>query len=108
LSGVSEAWSSDHRPVGIFVAAGPHVARAGDLDELHLYDICPTSLALLGAGVPTDLDGRVATEVIDERWLGERPVRTGGSTSERATESDYSADEAAAVAEHLKDLGYIE
>lgn len=108
LSGVTEAWSSDHRPLGILVAAGPRIARAGTLDELHLYDLCPTSLALLDAAVPDDLDGRVASELIDDRWVADHPIRTGSSTAERATGSDYSADEAAAVAEHLKDLGYIE
>ncbi|MQB01615.1 MAG: hypothetical protein GEU78_15220 [Actinobacteria bacterium] len=108
LSGVSEPWSSDHRPTGILVAAGPHIARAGSIDALHLYDICPTVLALIESDVPADLDGRVATEVIDEGWLNDHPVRTGGSTSPRASEPGYSGDEAAAVAEHLRDLGYIE
>jgi hypothetical protein len=65
-------------------------------------------LALLGSEIPADLDGRVATELIDRAWLTAHPVRSGGSTSTRATDPDYSEDEAAAVAEHLKDLGYIE
>ena len=108
LSGVSEAWSSDHRPVGLLAAAGPRIRPAGRVDELHLYDVLPTALAALGLEVPGDMDGRVATEVIDERWLSEHPVTTGDSTAARRTESDYSDEEAAAVAEHLKDLGYIE
>ena len=107
LSGVTEAWSSDHRPVGIFVAAGPRLAR-GSLDELHLYDITPTALALVGAGIPPDLDGRVVTEAIEGDWLARNPVRTGDSSAQRSVDADYSDEEAAAVAEHLKDLGYIE
>ena len=107
LSGVTEAWSSDHRPVGIFVGAGPRFAH-GSADGFHLFDITPTSLALLGHEVPPDLDGRVATEALDARWLEANPVKTGSSSAARAVDADYSDEEAAAVAEHLKDLGYIE
>jgi predicted AlkP superfamily phosphohydrolase/phosphomutase len=107
LSGVTEAWSSDHRPIGIFVAAGPRIEQ-GSLGELHLYDITPTVLALVGAEVPADLDGRVVTEAVTPDWLARNPVRTGDSSAQRSVDADYSDEEAAAVAEHLKDLGYIE
>jgi predicted AlkP superfamily phosphohydrolase/phosphomutase len=107
LSGVNEAWSSDHRPVGIFVAAGPRIAR-GEAHELSLYDVCPTALALLEQAVPDNLDGRVATEVLEAGWLEQHPVESGGPAGERAAGGEYSDDEAAAVAAHLKDLGYID
>jgi arylsulfatase A-like enzyme len=107
LAGVDEAWSSDHRPLGIFVAAGSHI-RAGSPTELHLFDVCPTVLALLGAPVPQGIDGRVATEVIDPTWLENNPVRSAAPVAERASAGEYSDEEAAAVAAHLKDLGYIE
>jgi hypothetical protein len=35
-------------------------------------------------------------------------VRTSAAADERAGEGTYSEEEAAAVAAHLKDLGYIE
>jgi predicted AlkP superfamily phosphohydrolase/phosphomutase len=110
LSGVQEAWSSDHRPVGILAAAGPRIAR-GTSEELSLMDVCATSLALLEQEVPSDLDGRVADEILDRGFLADHPVRTGGSSAGRGPEGntdEYSAEEAAAVAAHLKDLGYIE
>lgn len=107
LAGVHEAWSADHRPLGIFVAAGPRIA-GGRSEELDLYDVCPTALALLGQPVPADLDGRAATETIDSAWLGAHPLVVAGASAPRASGGEYSADEAAAVAAHLKDLGYIE
>lgn len=107
LAGVEEPWSADHRPLGIFAAAGPRIAR-GTTPELSLHDVCPTALALAGARVPEGLDGRTATEAIDPRWLEHNPVRTGAPPQERAAGGEYSDDEAAAVASHLKDLGYIE
>lgn len=107
LSGVDEAWSSDHRPVGIFVGAGPNLAH-GSTPELSLYDVCPTALALLGKEIPEGLDGRAAEIAISRSFLESNPVTIGGPAGERSLESSYSDDEAAAVAEHLKDLGYIE
>ena len=110
LSGVNEPWSSDHRPLGIFVGAGPHIAR-GSSRELSLYDVCPSALALLEQAVPAGLDGRAATESFEPSWLAEHPVTsTSRSTNAGATSAagEFSEDEAAAVTSHLKDLGYIE
>ncbi len=107
LAGVQEPWSADHRPLGILVAAGPRIAT-GAADELSLYDVCPTALALLEQAVPEGLDGRVATGVIEPRWLRDHPVRTSGGPGGRDEAGQYSDEEAAAVAAHLKDLGYIE
>ena len=107
LAGVRETWSSDHRPLGIFVAAGPDIER-GSSSELQLQDVCPTSLALLESAVPTDLNGKVADEAL-AGFLAAHPVTTGTAGGREATVADtYSEEEAAAVAEHLKDLGYIE
>jgi hypothetical protein len=107
LAGVEEAWSADHRPLGIFVASGPRIAP-GAAEELSLYDVCPTALALLEAPIPRGLDGRAVTEALDAAFLAVHPVRIGATASERETGGEYSDEEAAAVASHLKDLGYIE
>lgn len=107
LAGVEEPWSSDHRPLGIFVAAGPRMG-AGTHSELDLYDVCPTALALLEQHVPDDLDGDVARAALDPDWLERHPVVEVPAAVDRAGGGDYSDEEAAAVAAHLKDLGYIE
>jgi hypothetical protein len=91
----------------MFVAAGPRIAK-GAAPELSLYDVCPTALTLLEHAVPQGLDGRVATDAIDPGWLRNHPVTTSSETRGRAEGGDYSEEEAAAVAAHLKDLGYIE
>jgi predicted AlkP superfamily phosphohydrolase/phosphomutase len=107
LAGVHAAWSSDHRPLGVFVAAGAHVA-SGQAQELSLYDVCPTALALLEQEIPAGLDGRAVDEALDGSFLAAHPVRTGAAVATRAAEPEYSDAEAAAVAQHLKELGYIE
>jgi predicted AlkP superfamily phosphohydrolase/phosphomutase len=107
LAGVETSWSSDHRPLGVFVAAGTHV-RSGQVDELSLYDVCPTALALLERTIPDGLDGRAAEEALSESFLAAHPVRSGAAVAARAPEPEYSDADAAAVAQHLKELGYIE
>lgn len=122
LAGVDAAWSSDHRPLGVFAARGPHIAP-GSAEGLSLMDVCPTTLALLGQVVPGGLDGRVVSEALSPGFLQSNPVRmdpapraratpASGSDATRPPGSDadpgYSDEEAAAVAEHLRDLGYIE
>ena len=72
LAGVDVAWSSDHRPVGIFVAAGPHLKTARPAG-LNLFDLCPTSLALLAQQVPDGLDGRAAESVLSRELPGRAP-----------------------------------
>ncbi|MDQ3661565.1 MAG: hypothetical protein M3454_10990, partial [Actinomycetota bacterium] len=107
LAGVKEAWSSEHRPLGIFVGAGPRLSE-GRSEELSLLDVCPTALALLEKAVPAGLDGRAVTEAFDADWLSSHPVSSVEAAATRGTVGDYSEEEAAAVAAHLKDLGYIE
>ncbi|HEX2235236.1 MAG TPA: alkaline phosphatase family protein [Actinomycetota bacterium] len=107
LPGVREAWSSDHRPEGVFVAAGPRIAR-GAATTLSLVDVCPTCVALLEAAVPAGLDGAVAEAALDPAFLARHPVRTDAARTRAPAAGDLPEDEAAAVASHLRDLGYIE
>ena len=107
LAGVQASWSSDHRPIGILVGAGPRFA-SGRGDTADLYDVAPTTLALLEQGIPEGLDGNVATAALDPGFLAAHPLRTLDAAAARTGEGTYSEEEAAAVAAHLKDLGYIE
>ena len=114
LAGVEVAWSSDHRPQGVLAAGGPRVA-AGRAERLDLFDLCPTVLALLGESIPEGLDGRARPELIAPSFLRRNPLRysparSGAPSGDRLAQGSdqYSAEEAEAVASHLKDLGYIE
>lgn len=107
LAGVGEAWSSDHRPEGILVAGGPRVAGTPS-QPLSLYDLAPLMLSLLAQRVPQGLDGTLPRKLISPSFLGKNPVRLGSSVGERAAEGGFSPEEAESVAEHLRDLGYID
>jgi predicted AlkP superfamily phosphohydrolase/phosphomutase len=106
LAGVSEPWSADHRPTGVFVAAGREIVSGSS--DISIYDIAPTMLALLEQPVPKGLDGGVVEAALSPEWLRAHPLSTTAASGARAGGGEYSEDEALAVAEHLRGLGYIE
>lgn len=107
LAGVGEAWSSDHRPEGVFVAGGPRIG-SGDSSPLSLYDVAPLTLALLEQEIPGGLDGKVPQQVLGKKFLDSHPPIIGPQRDVRSAAGGFSDEEASAVADHLKDLGYIE
>jgi predicted AlkP superfamily phosphohydrolase/phosphomutase len=104
-----------HHIEGIFVAAGPQVIHHDQpLEELDIVDVAPTVLYLMGLPVPEDMDGRVATEIIDPQQLAQRPVALDHPHGRWPTEGearylvDDAADEDEVVRERLRALGYFE
>lgn len=96
--------SSSHRMNGIFVASGAGIKNVGEFSKASLIDLAPTILHLMGLPVPTDMDGRVLTEALEDS----RAVAYGGTSEGSMTTRDgYSEEEEKEVIERLADLGYI-
>lgn len=51
---------SDHRNPGVFIAYGPHVAPSRGMHMLSVFDIAPTTLALLGLPKSVEMPGNLA------------------------------------------------
>lgn len=94
-------------PPGLFVLYGPDARVGAALDALHVRDIAPTILHLLGLPVARDMDGRVTTEALRDsvgprvvayvdtyEREGRRPALVPGAPEGRRLEE-------------LKALGYI-
>jgi len=64
-----------HTLDGIFIAAGGPI-RKGVAASGSVLDIAPTILALMGLPVPSDMKGRVLTEVLEPDFLARHPVRS--------------------------------
>jgi predicted AlkP superfamily phosphohydrolase/phosphomutase len=93
-----------HQRDGILILAGPNVPAA-ELSRASLYDLAPTLLWAMGAGIPEGGDGRVLVEAFEDSFAATRPIReieaaVDGAPAGRDTESDE-------VARRLKALGYI-
>ncbi|MGK7891925.1 MAG: alkaline phosphatase family protein [Leptolyngbyaceae cyanobacterium] len=115
-----------HRPNGIFIAHGPDIKVGEKIAPLSILDITPTLLYLAGLPIPSDLEGRVPTEVIKRTSLEHSPVTYGDRThspvlydqdseqqqgqpgQKTQTEDEASQEQKAALMEQLKLLGYLE
>jgi predicted AlkP superfamily phosphohydrolase/phosphomutase len=95
-----------HDRDGIFIAAGPSVQVGMKLDHAHLLDVAPTVLYTLGLPIPTDMDGRVLTEVFtiqhEQQWEEAAPITAAVGTS-----TVLSSAEEADIKERLRNLGYL-
>ena len=100
--------SGCHRMHGVLIGNGNAVKPAIRLDEARIYDVAPTMLYLMGEPLPSNMDGRVLTEIISEDFLKANPIRyseESDQTSQNAMQ--YSDEENAEIIESLKHLGYI-
>jgi len=96
----------DHRPEGIWVAAGPGVKPRGERVELSVLDVTPTVLAALGLPVGRDMDGRPLPNLFDpgpklamiDTWESAEP----GVTQQPKKQIDES------TVDQLRSLGYVQ
>ena len=105
----------NHRMEGIFAAHGAEIApQATPLAGLDIEDIAPTVLHLMGLPVPTDMDGRVLSEIFTPEFKAQ-PVQPGAvldfwtnKPGEKFQEAVMSEEDEAEIRERLEALGYIE
>jgi len=105
-----------HRLEGVFLASGPGViSNPESLDNLGIEDVAPTVLYLMGLSVPSDVDGRVLTEVVAPTVLESRPIKYGEPMGfwprgDEVMFSDevMSDEDEAEIRERLQALGYLD
>ncbi|MBN1459869.1 MAG: hypothetical protein JXA57_10035, partial [Armatimonadetes bacterium] len=106
-----EDWSGAHDRHGILLAEGASLRSSAPVEGAQLIDIAPTILHLLGETVPDAMSGRVLTDLCKEEWLREHPIRYAKAEPGAAlvaAEQTFSPQEEEALAERLKDLGYLD
>ena len=99
-----------HRLEGLLIARGPGIREDVRVDGARIFDVAPTILHSMGLPVPTDMSGRVLTELFTDDFLEGRPIEYAerDDSDERADETVYSSEEEELVKERLRNLGYIE
>lgn len=104
----SVPFDGEHRLDGVFIARGPNT-KPGRVAELTLYDVAPTTLALLGIAPPTELPGRVADIFQNEIDLVSAPVsKVERRRAREAKGATHEAPFADQELERLQSLGYIQ
>ncbi|MBI3941647.1 MAG: alkaline phosphatase family protein [Chloroflexi bacterium] len=128
-----QAGGGRHRPDGILLGVGPEMGPAGsynrqgpvgfplssgeEIDDMtvdpraSIVDMAPTVLYLLGLPIPAEMDGKVLTFLLDPRVVAERSIQQradGPAEGRAAAATGYSAEEAVAIEERLRSLGYLD
>lgn len=101
--------TGDHRMEGLIVASGPPFQAGATPQGAALLDIAPTVLHLLGVPVPSDMDGRVLTEILAPAFAPTDGATTGSAAtlSETPAPVAYTEEEDAEIQQRLADLGYL-
>lgn len=98
----------NHRMDGILIAQGPNLGQGQRIDGANIMDVAPTVLYLMGAKVPTDMDGRVLTEIFTAEFLGQEKIEwTEPGQDAAAPSPSLSREDEETVVERLKGLGYL-
>ena len=95
--------SGYHEPDGILLASGPGVS-AGRQREVSIADVAPTLAAYLGIEPPEHMDG---TRI---PWIAPKdsPPLAVKINDDPAAGPSLTKEEEAAIAQHLRDLGYVD
>jgi len=92
---------------GIFIAAGPDVDPAANVDGIGIHDVAPTLLYALSLPVAEDFAGHARTELFTETYRRDhilRTIPTWGSMDDWKVETSPVDEE---LIEELKSLGYL-
>ena len=96
-----------HMPGGMYILSGPNTKTAVK-KQTQIVNIAPTIYAVLGAKLPTYMDGKVLTDA----FLQEISIKYQNGNSQCAEgiseKQQFSDDEEALIAKHLADLGYLD
>jgi predicted AlkP superfamily phosphohydrolase/phosphomutase len=102
--------SGSHRQHGILIAVGPQMRENATVEGADILDLFPTILCVMGAEIPSDLDGKILVEAFQETFVAEQKIRTRAVEDglERRDADIYSQDDEQRLIESLKGLGYID
>jgi len=101
--------SGTHGPQesGLFLAAGPDIARGATLDGIGVHDMAPTLLYALGQPAAEDMAGKAWTALFTAEFRAAHPPRTirswGPPREGRVESSQHDAE----MLRQLRALGYL-
>ncbi|MGZ3523226.1 MAG: alkaline phosphatase family protein [Thermodesulfobacteriota bacterium] len=100
--------TGSHRLEGIFIGCGPDI-KAIKLNKVKIFDIAPTLLFMSDEAIPSEMDGRVLTEIFEKNYLENRPVmiKEKRERGDQDSQTGLSDEEERSFIKQLKDLGYL-
>ena len=99
--------SGNHRRDGILMAKGSPIRQQAHLETINITDLAPTILYALGIPLPRDMDGSVAREMFQFRFLAEHPVQQSEVSESAVPDQTVLPNDESQMAKKLEDLGYL-
>ena len=100
--------SGSHLMNGIFLIKGNGIRAGKEIKGAELIDVSPTILYLMGEPIPSDMDGKVLTGILEPSFLKTNPPRFSPAGGDEDTpDVGYSDEEAERIREQLEGLGYL-
>ena len=99
--------SGDHRPDGMFLAAGPPIQPGRLARTPGLIDVAPTILHLAGLPVPESMDGQVIADIFQPDFWQTHPPQPGPDLPPPEAAQTLTPEETDAIADRLRGLGYL-
>ena len=96
----------NHDREGIYILTDGVFKQMGLSGQYSIQDIFPTILYLLNLPIPEDVDGRVAMDLIDEKYKSLYPVKWEQPLSVMRDKTDAEQDKEA-IKDRLRNLGYL-
>jgi len=104
--------AAEHRPFGIFVAAGPGLREDALLYSASILDVTPTVLSLFDLPLGRDMDGRALTAIYKEapalNYIASWDDVPGDAAMLNGAAAAVDSEAAAAMIRQLAELGYID
>lgn len=101
--------SGSHKPEGIMIVKGEKIESGKKITGSRILDIAPTILYMMGIPIPSDMDGKVLTQIFHRSHLKSHPVEyeREGISKRKTRTSEWSTKEKEQIKERLKRLGYL-
>lgn len=96
------------RTNGMFLAAGPDIARGAKIAGISIHDIAPTVLYALGLPYGRDFAGRPRVDLLTEAFRRRHPLRAVTSWGRRNADGPTVSGADEALVDELRALGYLD
>jgi predicted AlkP superfamily phosphohydrolase/phosphomutase len=99
-----------HADNGIFILNGPGIKKGIELESVEIVDLAPTILFLFDIEIPTDMDGKVLLNAMNDDFMMGRNVRKSHLSKESPLEKPtdgYNEEDERIIHDRLKGLGYL-
>ncbi len=100
--------SGQHRQNGIIIARGNNIKRGQHIENAEIVDLASNILYFMDVPIPSDMDGKILSQMIDENYLKNHPIQYKTTSIEQNSKHKLSVDDEKKIKERLKSLGYIE